>query len=170
MKKKIGLAVIAILVIIQFIRPSKNVSDDRTYDVSTKYTVSAELGSVLQAACNDCHTNKTEYPWYSNIQPLGWWINQHVTDGKRHLNLATFASLPVAVQNHKFEEIGEMMEEDEMPLPSYTWMGMHPQANLTADQKKLIIEWAHAQMEMLKSQYPADSLVMKRRSPPPAGS
>lgn len=170
MKNKIIIGVVAILILIQFIRPTKNLSDDRTFDVSTKYTVPAELGSVMESACNDCHTNKTVYPWYAEVQPIGWWLSSHVNDGKRHLNLATFTKLPIAVQNHKFEEIGEMMEEGEMPLPSYTWMGMHPQANLSNDQKKMIIDWAHQQMDLLKSQYPSDSLVMKRRSPPPAGS
>lgn len=166
MFKKILLGLGVILILIQFIRPEKNLSDDRTHDITTKYPVSDELKHVLEVACNDCHSNKTVYPWYSNIQPIAWFLNDHVVDGKRHLNFSTFTKLPIAVQNHKFEETIEMVEEKEMPLESYTYFGLHKDANLTDSQRKLIIEWAKTQMDSLKSQYPADSLVLKRRTPP----
>lgn len=169
MLKKVLIGLGVILLLIQFIRPEKNVSNDLTYDVSKKYTVPDEVNNILQVSCNDCHSNKTEYPWYANVQPVAWWLNDHVVDGKRHLNLSTFTKLPIAVQNHKFEEVIEMVEKKEMPLPSYTNFGLHKEANLTENQRKLVMDWAKAQMEMLKNTYPADSLVMKRRTPPPAG-
>jgi hypothetical protein len=166
MKKKILLAVVAVLIVIQFIRPAKNISDDRTQDISTKYHVPLQVNSILQSACNDCHSNKTVYPWYAEIQPLGWWLNDHVTEGKRELNLSTFTQLPIAVQNHKLEEVIEMVKEREMPLASYTYLGLHAEANLTDEQRELIVRWAEHQMDTLKAIYPADSLVLKRRTPP----
>ncbi|MBX7124984.1 MAG: heme-binding domain-containing protein [Cyclobacteriaceae bacterium] len=169
MKKKIGYALVAVLVLIQFIRPDRNLSDDRTLDFSQKYPVSEEVKAVMAVACNDCHTNLTRYPWYANVQPFGWILTKHVNDGKRHLNLSTFLRLPVAVQNHKLEEIIEQVKEKEMPLPSYTWLGLHADANLTDEQRVLITTWAQAQMDTLRAQYPPDSLVMKRRGPPPSG-
>ncbi len=163
MKKKIILGLIALLVVIQFIRPTKNLSDDRTYDISTKYALTEEVSSILKVACNDCHSNKTEYPWYAEVQPVAWWLNDHVTDGKRHLNFSNFTSRPIAVQNHKLEETIEMVKEGEMPLSSYTWLGLHSDANLTSAQRETLVKWAEAQMESLKAQYPPDSLVLKRR-------
>jgi len=114
-------------------------------------------------ACNDCHSNKTNYPWYSQIQPVAWWLNDHVTEGKEHLNFSNFTQLPIAVQNHKFEEVIEVIDENEMPLESYTYLGLHPEAKLTEDQKTALKTWAREQMDLLKQTYPADSLVMKRR-------
>lgn len=166
MKKKILIGVLIVFALIQFIRPTKNTSDDRTQDISNKYLIPVKVNTILEAACNDCHTNKTRYPWYSEIQPFGWWMNSHVTDGKRHLNFSAFTKLPIAVQNHKFEEVIEMVKEDEMPLASYTYLGMHSDAVLTSDQRQLIIDWAQNQMDTLKAHYPPDSLVMKRRAPP----
>lgn len=163
MKKKIILGLIALLVVIQFIKPSKNLSDDRTFDISTKYALTEEVTSIMKVACNDCHSNKTEYPWYAEIQPVAWWLNYHVTDGKRHLNFSNFTSRPIAVQNHKLEETIEMVKEGEMPLSSYTWLGLHSDANLTSAQRETLVKWAEAQMESLKAQYPPDSLVLKRR-------
>ena len=162
MKNKILIGLGAVLILIQFIRPAKNLSDDRTYDVSTKYAVPADVKSLLKVSCDDCQSNKTEYPWYSNIQPVAWFLDHHVTDGKRHLNFSNFTSRSVAYQNHKFEETIEMIKEGEMPLESYTYFGLHSGAKLTEVQKQTLINWAQTNMDSLKAQYPADSLVLRR--------
>ena len=163
MIKKILLVLLVLLVVIQFIRPDKNASDDQTYAVSTTYKVPEEVNQILKVACNDCHSNKTEYPWYANFQPSAWWLDDHVQDGKRHLNFSNFTQLPLAVQNHKFEELVETVEEKEMPLESYTYLGLHAEANLTKQQRTVLIDWSKSQMAYLKATYPADSLVLKRR-------
>lgn len=163
MKRKILLALGAVLIIIQFFRPAKNLSNERTHDITTKYLLPDSVTAILNVACNDCHSDKTEYPWYAQVQPIAWWLNQHISDGKRHLNFSDFTSRPIAIQNHKFEETIEMIEEEEMPLPSYTWFGLHGGAKLTSQQRQLLVDWAQTQMDSLKAQYPADSLVLKRR-------
>jgi hypothetical protein len=163
MIKKILLALLVLLVIIQFFRPDKNETNDQTYALSTNYKVPQEVAEILQVACNDCHSNKTEYPWYANFQPSAWWLDEHVQDGKKDLNFSNFTQLPIAVQNHKFEEVIETVEEKEMPLESYTYLGLHAEANLTEQQREVLIDWAKSQMAYLKATYPADSLVLKRR-------
>jgi hypothetical protein len=167
MVKKIAIGVLILLLAIQFIRPEPNVSDDRTYDVSTAYNVPGEVGQVIKVACNDCHSNKTEYPWYSHVQPVAWWLDHHITDGKGHLNFSEFTNQPIAIQNHKFEEIIEMVEENEMPLPSYTYFSLHDAANLSEAQKGLVMDWARQQMDLLRKTYPADSLKMPQRQAAP---
>ena len=163
MLKKILIGLGAVLLIMQFIRPDKNESNDLTYAVSTKYQVPEEVNELLKVSCNDCHSNKTVYPWYGNIQPVAWWIDEHITDGKRHLNFSEFTKRPIAIQHHKFEEIIEEVEEHEMPLESYTYLGLHREADLTDEQRKTIIRWAKEQMDFLKETYPADSLVMPEK-------
>ena len=163
MLKKILIGLLVVLVLIQFFRPEKNNSNDLTHDVSTKYKVPEDVSQILRVACNDCHSNKTNYPWYAQIQPVAWWLNDHVTEGKENLNFSSFTQLPIAVQNHKFEEVIEVIDENEMPLESYTYLGLHPEAKLTEDQKTALKTWARKQMDLLKQTYPADSLVMKRR-------
>jgi hypothetical protein len=156
-------SLLVILIIIQFIHPAKNISDDKTNDITTQYAVPENVNILLAKACNDCHSNKTNYPWYSYVQPIDWWITDHVNDGKRHLNFSEFTKSNLARQNHKLEEVIETIKEREMPLPSYTWLGMHPEADLTDDEKNVIITWAGAQMDSLKKKWPADSLVRKPR-------
>ncbi len=163
MLKKISIAVLILLIGIQFIPYEKNTSNDLTFDISKSYDVPDNIQTIFKSACNDCHSNSTVYPWYSNIEPVGYWLNDHIVDGKRHLNFSTFTKLPLAVQNHKLEEVIEMVEEGEMPLEDYTNFGLHSEANLSQDQRQEIIDWSKSQMAMLAATYPADSLVMKKR-------
>jgi len=164
MKKKILWAVLGLLVIIQFFRPEKNQGAEAgPHDITTKYAVPENVSTILKTACNDCHSNATHYPWYFNIQPVAWWMDHHVQEGKRELNFSEFTTRRIASQNHKFEETIELVKEKEMPLPSYTWLGMHPDAKLTDEQRDILIKWAEAQMDSLKSHYPHDSLVLRRR-------
>lgn len=161
MLRKILYGLGILLLILQFIRPPKNNSGDHTHAVSTRYATSPEVEQLLKVACNDCHSNTTVYPWYSNIQPLGWWLYQHVKEGKQHLNFSEFTKRRVAVQNHKFEEIIEMVKEKEMPLGSYTWI--HREAALTDVQRQTLVQWAQTHMDFLRVQYPPDSLVLRRK-------
>ena len=167
MLKKILLVLLVLFVIIQFFRPDKNDSNNLTYAISTKYEVPDHVNQILKVSCYDCHSNKTEYPWYANVQPVAWWLNDHIKDGKRHLNFSEFTNRPIAIQNHKWEEAIEMVEEKEMPLESYTYMGLHSEADLSDEQREAIINWAKSNMEYLKANYPADSLVMPKRRQQP---
>jgi hypothetical protein len=159
MKKQVLVVFIVVLVLVQFIKVDKNESTDLSYDISNSYPVSNDLSQLLKVSCYDCHSNNTTYPWYSEIQPVAWWLDHHVQDGKKHLNFSEFTKTKIAVQNHKFE----VVEDKEMPLPSYTYLGLHPQANLTDNQRDLIVNWGINQMSYLKSNFPKDSLVFKRR-------
>lgn len=163
MIKKILIALAIILVLIQFIRPAKNNLGGVQYSMPTRYSVPQEVNAILKPACLDCHSNVTKYPWYAEIQPAAWWLANHVNEGKEHLNLSEFTNRSIAYQHHKFEEIVEMVQEKEMPLPSYTWFGLHPDAKLTDAQRQTLITWAQAQMALIAANYPADSLVLKRR-------
>lgn len=166
MIKKITLGLVALLVLIQFIPAEKNESNDTEFDITKSYNVPDNVAMILKGACNDCHTNLTRYPWYSKIQPVKYMLADHVNEGKEHLNFSTFTKIPLRVQNHKFEEIIEMVEEKEMPLESYTYFGLHPEANLTGEQRQVLVDWAKEQMAMLAATYPADSLKMKSRPAP----
>lgn len=162
MIKKISIAILIILIAIQFIPYEKNESSNYEFDISKSYNIPDNVQTIFKNACNDCHTNQTIYPWYSQIEPVGYWLNSHVTDGKRHLNFSEFTNRPLAIQYHKLEEVVEVMEEKEMPLDSYTNFGLHPEANLSEEEREILINWAKEQMAYLQATYPADSLVRKR--------
>ncbi|MFZ1380437.1 MAG: heme-binding domain-containing protein [Saprospiraceae bacterium] len=162
MFKKILYLLLISFIVIQFFQINKTPNNALSGDIKTKYSVSESLDKTLKVACNDCHSNETKYPWYASIQPIGWWLQAHMNEGKKHLNFSNFTERRIAYQNHKFEEIIEMVEKKEMPIPSYTWLGLHPEAKLTDPQRQEIIDWAKSNMSLLSSTYPPDSLVLKR--------
>lgn len=160
--KRIFYAVIILLVVIQFIRPEKNIAAGKSPNhISSQFPVPDNVDAILVKACNDCHSNNTVYPWYSNIQPVAFWLNDHIKDGKKHLNFDEFTTYRAAKQFHKLEEVEGEVNEGEMPLKSYTLI--HGNAKLTDAEKKTLIDWSLAVRDSLKARYPADSLVMPNR-------
>ena len=121
--KKILWVLLAAFIIIQFFHPTKNQSIEvLPTDISRNYQVPADVQTILAKACNDCHSNNTHYPWYNNFQPVAWWLNNHVLDGKRHLNFSEFTTMRVAKQYKRMNDCIETIKKNEMPLESYTWI------------------------------------------------
>ncbi|HUL53109.1 MAG TPA: heme-binding domain-containing protein [Opitutaceae bacterium] len=131
------------LVEIQFFPPTRNLgSAEGPDDISHKAAVPADVHRLLAEACYDCHSNRTRYPWYAGVQPVGWWLNHHVHEGKRELNFSQFGAYPAKRAARKLDAIVDEVEHGDMPLRSYAWM--HPAARLTATERKMITTWAEA--------------------------
>lgn len=159
-KKLILIVLLLIFIVIQFFRPEKNNGELVTErHISKAFAVSDDINKILNKACNDCHSNKTDYPWYSHVQPVAWWLAGHINDGKRHLNFSEFTGYSLKKQYHKLEEIIEMVKSEEMPLQSYTLI--HTSSKLTEAEKSQIITWAENAMQEMKTKYPPDSLVAR---------
>jgi len=162
--KTIGILLLIAFVIIQFIRPEKNINTSESLmakDISKVYGVPEDVHNILQTSCYDCHSNNTKYPWYANVQPVAWWLNDHIKEGKKELNFSAFADYRIRRKYRKLEEIIELVDENEMPLSSYTFI--HRDANLSKDQKKTITTWATALRDTIKATNPADSLLPPKK-------
>ena len=164
MIKKILIGLLVALVIIQFIRPTKNNSGITTNDISTKYPMPDSVKMIINKSCADCHSNKTVYPWYASIQPAEFWLADHVKEGKGEINFNEFASYRIGKQNRKLKEVIEQIKEGKMPLNSYTLI--HTESKLTALEKATLIQWCQNIMDTIKANYPADSLNIKRTKQP----
>jgi hypothetical protein len=163
--KRFFIALLLALVVIQFIRPEGNQNEVVAANtLAAALPVSNEVNDVLKAACNDCHSNNSVPMWYMKIQPVGFWIDHHIEEGKGELNFDEFATYSLRRQYHKLEEVAEMVNEREMPLESYTWM--HSEAKLTDVQKKLLTDWSAAMMDTLEARWPMDSLVKPQQQQP----
>jgi hypothetical protein len=98
-----------------------------------------EIENLLRNACYDCHSYETDYPWYSSVAPVSWWLEHHVEEGREHLNFSEWAKYSDKAKKHKLHECEEEVEEGEMPLDSYTWT--HGDASLTSAQKEKLAHW-----------------------------
>jgi hypothetical protein len=94
---------------------------------------------LLEVACYDCHSDNTRYPWYSEIEPVGWILARHVRKGKAELNFDDMANYSARKRKSKFKAIVNQVRDGLMPIQSYTWM--HKDARLTDAQKQILINW-----------------------------
>jgi len=139
-----------VIVLLQFVQPTRNLGfAEGSEDISKSVIVPEEVKNILQKSCNDCHSNVTVYPWYTNIQPLGMWIQHHVDEGKQELNFSTFNLYSPKKKAHKMEELIEMVESNEMPLSSYTLI--HKEAVLNEVDKAVLLQWAKTSFASLKA-------------------
>lgn len=133
--KFIIIALILIFLMIQFIPIDKS-NPPTIGEISPP----AEVASILQRSCYDCHSHQTIWPWYSRIAPVSWMIAHDVKEGRDHLNFSTWSTYNQRQQLKLYEEIQEVIEKNEMPLKQYLWL--HPSARLTDADKRILKAWS----------------------------
>ena len=138
---KIGLvALLVILVAIQFVQPARNQSVQvSTAGIASVTDVPANVQAILQNSCYDCHSNNTRYPWYATLQPGAWLMAYHIKEGKGELNFDEFGNYSKRRQLSKLKAIQGSIEDESMPLPSYTLV--HRGASLSKTDQILLKNW-----------------------------
>ncbi len=91
---------------------------------------------ILKNACYDCHSNETKYPSYSYVAPISWTVKDHINEGREHLNFSEWGSYNKELKQNAVEKTISTVKNLEMPMPSY--IGYHPKANLTTQQRKML--------------------------------
>ena len=146
--KKVLLATGIVFIAIQFIQPAKNLNNRvLATDISKTIPVPDNVQAILKNACYDCHSNNTVYPWYANIQPMGWLMANHIKEGKAELNFNEFGNYSTRRQVSKLDGIFNSIKDGIMPLSSYKLM--HKTANLNKNEKTLIMDWAQVSKDSL---------------------
>ena len=139
-KKTVLKIIVALLVVIQFFRIDKTTTPiDESKDFVSVTNPPAQIATIIKTSCYDCHSNQTNYPWYTNIAPVSWWIGHHIEEGREHLDFSNWGDYSKKKADHKLEEFYEEVEEGEMPLGSYT--RLHGEAALSEEDKVLLIAW-----------------------------
>lgn len=143
--KKVAMLIAGLFLAIQFIRPEfKNPPVDPALDFQQQMQAPGEVVDILKKACYDCHSNETKYPWYAQVAPVSWFLANHINEGREKLNFSTFGTLSAEDRAEALEDVPESVQEGEMPLPSYTWLGLHPEANLTVEERGTLMNWFNA--------------------------
>ena len=147
--KKILVVFVAAIIVLQFIRPGLNKSNQvLTTDIAKVVTIPDNVLSLLKNACYDCHSNNTDYPWYSNFQPMGWLLAYDIKRAKNELNFSEFGAYSQRRQLSKLDGIANSIKDDIMPLKSYKIM--HKSAQLSTDEKSRLINWAQQSIDSLR--------------------
>ena len=157
----IVLIVFAIVAYIKIALPNVGPAPEISVDKSPERVARGYYLANRVMSCMDCHSNNTRYRWYFKIQPVDWWLTNHINEGKQELNFDEYASKSLRYQYHKMESTVDLLKKGEMPLDSYLWL--HKDAILTEQEKNTLINWAQGITNEMKAKYPTDSLVRKKR-------
>ena len=147
--KWIGFVLLILLVGLQFIPTRSNQSSAVTsiHFVKT-FKVPADVENILSVSCYNCHSNNTNYPWYSRVQPVGLFLESHISKGKEELNFSEFGDYSIRKQKSKLKSMISQIEKGEMPLKSYTFI--HRDARLSKEDKKTLVGYLNSIQDSLK--------------------
>jgi len=142
------IVLVCLFILIQLKRPARtNPAVDPSQTIEARTQMSPQVAAIFDRSCRDCHSNKTDWPWYTNVAPVSWWIADHVAEGRKKLNLSEWGKLASDRQDKKLREICDEVEDGAMPLSSY--LPLHKFAKLSEQDKKTLCDWSSAERERL---------------------
>jgi len=159
MKKVLKWVVIVIVVLFvaaQFYRPTLSTPPpDDSKSMSANTHMTPEVSSILERSCNDCHSSKTSWPWYSQVAPVSWYLKSHVDHGRRNFSMSDWGTYPSKKAVRKLGEICEQVKKGDMPLKSY--LLLHPAAKLSDADRKTLCDWTESEGNRLQSSQTASA-------------
>ena len=142
MKMKIIISIIvvmvAVFIVMQLLPYGKDLSNPpvlREPDWDSPAT-----RELAQAACFDCHSNETNWPWYSQIAPVSWLLEYDVKTGRSFFNFSEWEDGRILP-----EEFAFVINNSSMP--PWQYMIIHPEARLSVDQKQALIRGLERSLE-----------------------
>jgi len=147
--KRILLTLAVLLVVAQVIRPART---NPPLDPAKELRAPEPVMSIVQRSCQDCHSNRTVWPWYSQVAPASWLLAKDVRDARKELNFSEWATFTPRRTARKLEEICEMVEEGEMPL--WFYIPLHPSAKLSDADRKTLCDWAKGERASVIKEHP----------------
>ena len=151
MKKKLKWVVGGLIVLfglLQFTNPART-NPPVVQDLMATNAPPPQVDASLRAACYDCHSNETKWPWYSRIAPASWLVVWDVDEGRRHLNLSDWPANDITRAAKKLDRMSEEIDYHQMPPGKYTII--HTDARLTDSQRKELTGWLDSEAERLRA-------------------
>jgi hypothetical protein len=148
--KRLALAAVIVLVVIQVFRPvNTNPPLDPKRDIHATVALEPAVATVLARSCNDCHSNRTIWPWYSHVAPVSWLVVSDVNRGRKALNFSEWSTYAPEAQQKHLSEICKEVTEGEMPGFSYTLI--HQNAKLSKADKTAVCRWTQSSGQNLSA-------------------
>jgi hypothetical protein len=108
-----------------------------------------EIAGIVNRACQNCHSERTEWPWCSYIAPMSWMIERDVSTASTHMNLSHWQDYTVEQRIDLLTRMAVEVRNGKTPLPKY--LRMHSEARLSAEDVQQLYSWAHSERERLKT-------------------
>jgi hypothetical protein len=126
-----GIGAVVLLLAIQIIPYGRDHSNPAV--ASEPAWDSPRTRELAVTACYDCHSNETEWRWYTNVAPISWLSQHDVDEGRSKLNFSNWDG-----QRQEADELAETVQEGEMP-PWY-YLPAHRNADLSASEKQQLVD------------------------------
>ena len=131
-------ALVAIFLVLQLLPANERTNPP----VQSEIEPPPEVAAILRRACYDCHSNETQWPWYSRVAPASWWMISHVRVARGDLNFSEWPTFDLELQELALRDIEEQIKKHKMPLPSY--LLLHPEARLDDEARQVLLDWARS--------------------------
>ena len=138
---------------LQFTSPARtNPSFDETQTLEATIEVPAEVSAVFARSCNDCHSNKTNWRWYTHVAPASWFTVGHVNDGRSELNFSVWGSYGRRMKETRLSAICDHIKQGTMPPASYALV--HPVVMLSPHEVRTVCDWVERESRRLTAKQP----------------
>jgi len=147
----VGAVAIVFFIVAQFVGPEQhNGRIDPKQTIGAQTNMPANVDAILQRACNDCHSNATNWRWYGHIAPASWLLGADVYAGRQRMNLSQWGRYTAAQQDDRLKDLCAETRSGEMPLWYYRVVH-YPTASLSGDDVKTLCDWSAAQRKLLNA-------------------
>ena len=148
--KWIAIAIVVIFIGLQFKTMQRtNPPVDPSQTIEGVTAVPPAVSAVFERSCNDCHSNKTNWRWYTYVAPVSWFTVGHVDEGRSELNFSEWGSYTTRKKGTRLNAICAETQRGDMPLTSYALV--HREVKLTPEEVKAICEWTENAKKQLES-------------------
>lgn len=145
--KKIIFTFVALLLLLQLIPLEKT---NPPIDPENALNRDPSVVKILKKGCYDCHSNETKWPIYASIAPFSFFVTSHINDGRRAINFSNYNSIDKEIKEKRLKRAIVTTKSERMALPSYRFA--HENANLSKEEKELLLSWFKDEIEMIKEQ------------------
>jgi len=144
------IVLVCAFVVAQFFGPARtNPPAEASQSIESRLQVTPEVSAILDRSCNDCHSNKTRWPWYAHVAPVSWFVIDHVNEGRENVNFSEWSQYTPQNADGVLRQICREVRSGMMPLSSYT--PLHPGSELSTEDRQKICAWTDAERARLSA-------------------
>ncbi len=146
--KVFGLIIVFLLVLIQFVPAGlPDTIAENENDLLYNNQIPEQVAVILKTSCYDCHSNETNYPWYSYVAPVSWLVGKDIREGREELNFSEWESLSKIDKAKHLDNIIDEVSDGDMPMNIYTII--HTDAKLSSEEIEQLANWVEDYAESL---------------------
>lgn len=127
-------------------RPASSVPSTRPLLAGA--TASVPVMNIVERSCQDCHSERTQWPWYAHVKPVATVLLADVEKGRHFLNLSQWENYSRGQKLGFLTAISAATNTGRMPPRGYAFF--HPQSKLTDNERVVLRNWAKEEAQRVR--------------------